>query len=94
MSVEWTVVIAIGATIFGAIITYLAFRRNANKDIKENAENDGVLRSDVGYIKRTVDEIRLDQKGQERRINDISDRVTRVEESTKQAHKRIDEIQK
>ncbi|MGE6576253.1 hypothetical protein ACQKFM_15155 [Paenibacillus xylanexedens] len=47
-------------------------------------------RADVDYIKRGVDDIRLEQRVQAQRVDALSERVTRVEESAKQAHKRID----
>lgn len=94
MSTEFVVLIGFGCTVLGALIGYLNWRRVCNNEIKLDAKDDGELRSDIGYIKRTVDEIRLDQKAQEKRINDIIERITRNEESTRQAHKRIDQIQK
>lgn len=94
MSTELVVLIGLICTVLGAVVGYLNWRRVANAEIKVGAKHDGELRSDIGYIKRTVDEIRLDQKAQERRINDIIERITRNEESTRQAHKRIDQIQK
>ncbi|WP_426251383.1 hypothetical protein [Paenibacillus pabuli] len=44
----------------------------------------------MDYIKRGVDDIRLEQRAQAQRVDVLSERVTRVEESAKQAHKRID----
>ncbi|MGG4453792.1 hypothetical protein [Brevibacillus porteri] len=46
----------------------------------------------MDYIKRGVDDIRFEQKAQGKRTDELSDRVTRVQESTKQAHKRLDRI--
>lgn len=94
MSVELGVLIGFVCTILGATIAYLNYRRVNNLDIRKDALNDGELRSDIGYIKRAVDDIRLDQRAQEKRINEINERVIRIEESTKQAHKRIDQLQR
>lgn len=94
MKIEWVVLISIACTILGATIGYLNWRRTCNTDLKAETEDSSTLRSDVGYIKKAVDEIRIDQKVQEKRINDMNERLVRNEESTKQAHKRIDEIQR
>lgn len=94
MSTELVVLIGLICTVLGAVVGYLNWRRVANAEIKVGAKHDGELRSDIGYIKRAVDDIRLDQRAQEKRINDINNRLIRNEESTKQAHKRIDEIHK
>lgn len=52
------------------------------------------LQGDVDYIKRGVDEMRLEQRSLGRRFDELAERVARVEESSKQAHKRIDRIER
>ena len=47
-----------------------------------------------GYIRKGVDDIRIDLKASEKQMVALGERVTRVEESTKQAHKRLDTIEK
>jgi hypothetical protein len=47
------------------------------------------LSTDVEYIKHGVDDVRFELKDQVRRFDALPERVTRVEESTKQAHKRL-----
>ncbi|WP_228728346.1 hypothetical protein [Brevibacillus composti] len=63
------------------------------QDIAQQASADTNLRVDVEYIKRGVDDIRLEQKAQGKRIDDLAERVTRVEESAKQAHKRLNRLE-
>ena len=50
--------------------------------------------SDIGYIKAGVDDLKRDTKDNSKRINILIERISRNEESTKQAHKRIDEVNK
>ncbi|MNH39874.1 hypothetical protein D3C79_1011030 [compost metagenome] len=45
------------------------------------------------YIKRGVDDMRVEQKMQGQRFEALAERVTRVEESTKQAHHRITRLE-
>ncbi len=59
---------------------------------EDEGKENGELKSDIKYIKSGVDDIKIDLKVQEKRVNELSERVTRIEESAKQAHKRIDEI--
>lgn len=70
----------IGATgtLFGLISIF-------RKDIKVDATGDGELKADVKYIIRSVDDIRIDIKAQDKRHTELSERVTRVEEKL-QAH--------
>lgn len=65
-----------------------------NKRIDDNAEGvaNGTIMSDIGYIKSGVDDIKSEQKEQRKTNMEIVSRLTAVEESTKQAHKRIDEL--
>ncbi len=95
MTVELGILISI-ASLFvagmGVLIAYLTYqsrKSNATKsDTKENAE----LKAGLDYIRKGVDDIRIDLRANEKQMNVLSERVTRVEESNKQAHKRIDAI--
>lgn len=51
------------------------------------------MQSDISYIKNRTDDVLLEQKDTNKSINALSERVTRVEESAKQAHKRIDKVE-
>lgn len=82
--------IALIAAISGIILGWLGKTRSYRQDIIQEAGADALQRADVDYIKRGVDDIRLEQRVQGQRIDALSERVTRVEESAKQAHKRLD----
>ena len=90
MSIEVGVLVGFASAILGMILGYANWQRNCKKDIQDESVNDGKLRSDINYIKRGVDDIKVDLKVQERQLGALTERVTRVEESSKQAHKRID----
>lgn len=68
-----------------AVFTYF---KNRDKDTKQS----GSLEAEVKYISRGVDEIRLDNKEVGNKLIGIDKRLTIVEESSKSAHHRIDEI--
>ncbi|WP_124113795.1 MULTISPECIES: hypothetical protein [Paenibacillus] len=87
---EWTVLISVVAAISGLILGWSGRTRSFRQDIIQEAGADALQRADVDYIKRGVDDIRLEQRVQAQRVDALSERVTRVEESAKQAHKRID----
>ncbi|MGO4347523.1 hypothetical protein AB4Z45_18710 [Paenibacillus sp. MCAF9] len=78
--------------ISGITIGWLGRNRTARQDVKAEAGEDAILRTDVKYIMRGVDEVRLEQRAQGKRFDMLSERVTRVEESAKQAHNRIDRL--
>ena len=90
-----TIVAIISATaaISGIILGWLGRSRTVRRDTAEEASRDALLRSDVEYIKRGVDDLRIEQKVQGQKFDALAERVTRVEESAKQAHKRIDRLE-
>ena len=52
-----------------------------------------LLRSDIGHIRSGVDDIKSDMKDQKRDVRDLSERLTRVEEMSKSAHRRLDTLE-
>lgn len=87
-----TAVISVLAAISGIILGWAGRSRSARQDIKDEASSDAVLRADVEYIRRGVDDMRLEQRAQGQRFDVLAERVTRVEESAKQAHHRLNRL--
>lgn len=83
--------IGILGTISSIIFAFLAFRRNDKKDTKEDAKNEGVLLSEIGYIKSSIDRIEKNLDRLEERYSTLANKVTKIEESVASAHKRISE---
>jgi hypothetical protein len=81
------------AAVSGIVLGWMGKTQAFKKDVAQEAGNGASLRTDVEYIKRGVDDVRFELKDQVRRFDALTERVTRVEESTKQAHKRLDKIE-
>lgn len=90
MTIEAGTMIAIG----GLIVSFLAYQFNIKKEIKSDNRQDGEIKAQLNYISRGVEDIRVDLKANEKQMAALGERVTRVEESAKQAHKRIDQLEK
>ena len=87
-----TTEIIMAALAFGSLLlALLAWRRTGKKDEQADTITDEQTRSDLRYLCRGVDEIRVDVRAMRDKISDTDRRVTVVEESTKSAHKRLDE---
>lgn len=84
--------IAAAGTLCGILFGYVGYSKGAKKDSRNDGEKDGSLKADTQYIKRRVDDVLLEQRNINNTLSSHSERITRVEESTKQAHKRIDRI--
>ena len=76
-------------TLIGICATFAAYKSGLRKDGSAN----GALMSDVGYIKSGVDDLKRKQEQSDERHYALSERVTAVEASAKQAHLRIDRVE-
>lgn len=83
--------------VVGAIIGILGYIRVTKNDVKDDTEESTSisveLKAQLNYISKGVDDIRLDIKAQANKIEDMGERLTRVEESTKSAHHRLNDIE-
>lgn len=86
--------IGAGGTICGVIFGYIGYQKGIKKDSTDAGKNNGVLMSDIGYIKSGIDDLKRKQETSETRHYALVERVAKVEASTAQAHHRIDEIKK
>ena len=92
MTIEVALLISVISVSF-AIYTGLSNKkRNDMSDIRKDATETATINVKLDTINRGVDDIKLEQKTISKDIKDLSDRVLVVEQSTKQAHHRIDEI--
>ncbi|MED0649748.1 hypothetical protein ACTHHL_03815 [Aeribacillus composti] len=89
-----TVEIGIVVAVLGLVITYQAYQLNKTKEVKTDTQESAELKAELGYIRKGVDDIRIDLKANEKQMVALGERITRVEESSKQAHKRIDNLEK
>jgi len=88
---EWIgVVVGILAGVSGIILGWSAKTRS----IKEEGVEEGVLKTDLKYIRKGIDEIKGEMKGQDQKLDELSVCVAGVKERVDLAHKRIDRLEK
>lgn len=88
-----TAAVSVAAALSGIVLGWAARAREEKKETRSETEREATLRTDMEYLKRGVDDIRIEQRSQGQRMDAMGERLTRVEESSKQAHKRIDRIE-
>lgn len=97
METIWAAIAGIG-TVCTIIFGYAAFHRNRKKDDVDGGAKNASIMSDLGYIKSSVDDIKRKQEKQDEKQEaqhlEVVSRLTAVEGSVKQAHKRIDTLEK
>lgn len=89
---EVNIFITCVAAICGIIFGYLTMQARVKGESKQSGIEAGQLKADIDYIKRSSDTTLLEIRCLNRTVNNHADRLARVEESTKQAHLRINEI--
>lgn len=82
------------ASISSVIFAYLAFRRSDRQDQKIDGKTEGVMFSDIGYIKACVDRVEKNLNKVDERYRNIAERLAKLEESVINVTKRVDEIHK
>lgn len=82
----------IGGILITLLFSTLTFNREQKKESKADGKTEGVMLSDIGYIKAGVDDLKAGANRTAEKLDDYNRRITRCEESCKQAHHRIDEI--
>lgn len=89
-----TVEIGILLSVLGVIIAFLGYQLNKSKEIKSDGRESAEFKAELGYIRRGVDDIKIDLRANDKQLQAFGERLTRVEESSKQAHKRIDKFER
>ena len=77
----------------GVVFGLVTALRNKKTDDKSEGEKDGVVLTELGYIKKGIDGIEKRLERQERQYIDVVRQLTEVKDSAKQAHRRIDALE-
>lgn len=94
MDIGWIVSgISIVAAIAGVVFGLATYNRNKKKDNAEDGKQSGIVLTELGYIKSSVDDIKRKQDRQDDQTLKFMTDLTAVQESAKQAHKRIDTLE-
>lgn len=73
-------IISVAGTLSSITFAYLAFKRNNKSDDRKEAKSEGVLISDVGYIKSSIDRIEKTLDKLQEKYDDLHTRVTLIEQ--------------
>lgn len=86
-------IIGIAGAILGGVLAYVAFLRNSKKDSEADGKQSGTILTELGYIKGGIDDLKSENREQRKTNTEFISRLTAVESSAKQAHKRIDRLE-
>ncbi len=69
-----------------------AFKKSEKQDFKKEGKNEGVILTDIGYIKACVDRMEKNLNVVDERYRNIIERLTTVESTLSHSQKWIDEM--
>ena len=85
-------VVSIVAGVFGILFGIIGWTRNVKQDSSTEARQDATILTELGFLKAGVEDVKAKLDKQDERYLDLSERITAVEASAKQAHKRLDDF--
>ena len=85
------VLVGFFASISSIVFAYLAFRRSEKEEQKTDGKTEGVMFSDIGYIKACVDRVEKNLNKVDEGHRSIAERLAKVEVSLTNVIKRVDE---
>ncbi len=94
MSIDVTVLIAACSTMLGMGVTVVKLKKDSNQEIREKTINESKVGQEIFYISKNIDDIKFNQRSFNEEVKNINDRLIKAEESIKNAHSRIDHIEK
>lgn len=89
MKIDIGIIIAV----IGCLVGLFTYLRNKDKDSTNNGSVQATLKTDIEYIKDTLDNIRLDNREFSRQIGEHNNRIITLEEKIKVANDRIEKLE-
>lgn len=77
-------------TLSAITFALISARRADKQDTESKATSIAVLNSDLGYVKSGIDDIKKKQDHSDTMLNNLTAKVSEVENSAKSAHHRLD----
>ena len=68
------------APIVSVIVAIIVARRNKDKDVKKDAEELGLMKADLAYIKSGIDDLKRNDKMKDERMDKFNEAIVRLEE--------------
>lgn len=77
----------------GVIFGIVTLFRNKRKDDEDGGKQQGIVLTELGYIKSSVDDVKHKQDRLDEQTVNFLRELSEVKESAKSAHKRIDTLE-
>lgn len=87
---SWQTFLGVLGTLAGILGGVYGITRARRTDDMQTGRQTGVMLSELGFIKAGVEDIKTEQREQRRINTEVYSRLSAVEASAKQAHRRLD----
>ncbi len=82
-------VCGVAGIVFGLVTLF----RNKKSDDTSEGKQDGIILTQMGYMQAGIDDIKKDNREFREDVQKLHETVARIDESNKQAHKRITKLE-
>lgn len=94
MTIEVSILLSVISVSIAAVFGFAIWKRNTKSDDKQEASQTATIITKLDGIEKGVEDIKAELRSVKAEVREDHDRITRLEESAKQAHKRIDGIER
>ena len=92
MNQETISILGLVTSLLSIMFAFFAFKRSEKHDIKKEGKNEGLILSDIGYIKACVDRMEKNITSVDERYREVLERLSRVEEGLDNTKRIVNEI--
>ena len=82
--------IGILASLSSIVFAFLAYKRSVQEQNRKEGKNEGLILSDIGYIKACVDRVEKNLVKVDEKYQMVVERLVKVEETVANLEKRVD----
>ena len=92
MNQEAISLVGLVTSISSIVFAFLAFKRSERQEHKKEGKNEGLILSDIGYIKACVDRMEKNITSVDERYRGVLERLSKLEESLDNTKRLVNEI--
>ena len=92
MNQEAISLVGLVTSISSIVFAFLAFKRSERQEYKKEGKNEGLILSDIGYIKACVDRMEKNITSVDERYRGVLERLSKLEESLDNTKRLVNEI--
>ena len=93
MQVDVVVLTSVVGTIVGVVAGAYGMKKSGDASIKNQTKEQISVSTKLDYVVQGLNEIKLDLRSQDTKLQSLAERITKVEESNKSAHHRLEALE-